>query len=186
MVLSHRTVGEGILEAIHLVPSSTSEVRHLDRSAAVLDGNGTEFTDAAPFCKVIYVHIERKSVVETVVQTVVHKEVHSAMSADLLCKCLEVIIKNRCRIHFLKFLHYTFRKGSVEVDTVSFIHKAVAFCLIVTYDKTDVLSLSLADAPLLYRVFRSIAFCSNKLVHSVVRTRRHHIVFDKVWTCRFR
>ena len=53
MVLSHRTVGEGILEAIHLVPSSTSEVRHLDRSATVLDGDGTEFTDAAPFCKVI-------------------------------------------------------------------------------------------------------------------------------------
>ena len=45
-----------------LVPGSAGEVRNLDRSVAVLDGDSTQFRETAPFGHVIDIHVKRKAV----------------------------------------------------------------------------------------------------------------------------
>lgn len=81
---SARLFRVSVVEAFDFVLASASEIRDLDRSGTVLDGNGRKRTYAAPFRKVINIHIQRQTVAQAIDETVIHHEIHSAMSADSL------------------------------------------------------------------------------------------------------
>lgn len=48
--------------SLNLIPFATSEVRHEDRFAAILDGSGGQVTDAGPLGGIVNIHIERLAV----------------------------------------------------------------------------------------------------------------------------
>lgn len=75
---------ESVSVTFHLVPCSTSEVRDSYRCRAVFDRKLGQVGHAAPFCKVINVHIQRKTVAQTVNQTVIHDVVHTTVSTYFL------------------------------------------------------------------------------------------------------
>ena len=48
--------------SLNLIPFATSEVRHEDRFAAILDGSGGQVTDAGPLGGIVNIHVERLAV----------------------------------------------------------------------------------------------------------------------------
>ena len=148
-----------------LVPGSAGEVRNLDRSVAVLDGDSTQFRETAPFGHVIDIHVKRKAVPQTVDQTVVHDEVHTSVASDLLCKSLKLRSKDRIAVVLKNCLEPVSRIGDLAA-------------------KVLVVSGSLGQGvvpqtELLDRILACIALAAHNLVHAVVRARRHHVVFHE-------
>ena len=83
-------LSERIAEALALVPIATREVGNFDGSKIIFEGEGREGADAAPLGKVIDVHVEGETVMQTIDKAVVHDEVHAAMTAHATCILFEV------------------------------------------------------------------------------------------------
>ena len=71
-------------ETLQFVPVAAGEVGHSDRHAVVLGRCCRQLADARPLGSVVYILIERQTVLQTVYQTIVHHEVHTAVTAYLL------------------------------------------------------------------------------------------------------
>lgn len=150
--------------ALNLLPSAPCKVRNGDRSGIVLYRDSRKLTEAAPFRKVVDIHVQRKAVVQAIYQTVVHYEVHSAVASYLFG-------------HFFKFLDdrmfVFFHESGLHLGRNSPVH--IEVFMVRNLVRHDLLR---TETVFLYRVFACVTVRTGELVHPAVRARRHHIVLD--------
>ena len=71
--------------AVNLVPTSTSKVRNGNWHRAVLDRYCTQLYRATPLGKVVDIHIQWKTILQTIYKSVIHNIVHTSVSTNLCC-----------------------------------------------------------------------------------------------------
>ena len=131
----------------------------------MIERKSSEFSQSTPFGKVVNVHIERQTILQTVNKTTIHDEVHTSMTTNFFGH-LAILLQNGRLIFLFKSLSFCVR------------HERVRREIVYLRSNTSFFQALCIKSVTFNRIFIGKPFRTRELIEAVVRTRIHHLVLN--------
>ena len=154
-----------MLVAVHNVPVTASEVGEGHGAVVVVHGQGAKLSQAAPFGKVVHVHIQGQTILQAVYHAHVHEEVHAAVTTYLLSH-LTILLDDGVTIGLAQLLH------------VFLAHEGVGIQILQVGGAISTLHVAAFQNKALDGVLVGKTAGARQLEQTVVGLRVHHVVLN--------